>query len=65
MVLGVLKKKLTPELDLDGNIVIWHKNSGAPVERLSGHTPRCNAVTWNPTDPCMLASCGDDGKIKM
>jgi WD repeat-containing protein 26 len=35
------------------------------VERLLGHYPRCNAVTWNPTDPCMLASCGDDGRIKM
>ncbi|GFP55269.1 WD repeat-containing protein 26 [Trichoderma asperellum] len=49
----------------DGNILIWHKNIGAAVERLPGHQPRCNAVVWNPTDPCMLASCGDDGRIKM
>ncbi|KAJ3947159.1 uncharacterized protein N0V96_003546 [Colletotrichum fioriniae] len=49
----------------DGNILIWHKNSGAAVERLEGHQPRTNAVTWNPADPCMLASCGDDGKVKM
>lgn len=35
------------------------------VERLSGHQPRSNAVAWNPADPCMIASCGDDGKVKM
>ncbi|PHH86869.1 hypothetical protein CDD83_9643 [Cordyceps sp. RAO-2017] len=49
----------------DGNILIWHKNIGAVVERLPGHTPRCNAVCWNPADPCMLASCGDDGRVKI
>ncbi|RSM01725.1 hypothetical protein CDV31_011248 [Fusarium ambrosium] len=49
----------------DGNILIWHKNTGAPVERLPGHHPRCNAVTWNPTDPFVLASCGDDGRLKI
>lgn len=49
----------------DGNILIWHKNSGAAVERLPAHRPRCNSVSWNPQDPCMLASCGDDGKVKM
>ncbi|KAI9158675.1 WD repeat-containing protein [Paramyrothecium foliicola] len=49
----------------DGNILIWHKNIGAAVERLAGHEPRCNAVSWNPADPCMLASCGDDGVVKI
>ncbi|KAF6814450.1 WD domain-containing protein [Colletotrichum plurivorum] len=49
----------------DGNILIWHKNSGAAVERLEGHQPRTNAVSWNPANPCMLASCGDDGKVKI
>jgi WD40 repeat protein len=49
----------------DGNILIWHKNIGAAVERLAGHQPRCNAVSWNPADPCMLASCGDDGVVKI
>ncbi|KAL4726100.1 hypothetical protein ACLX1H_006777 [Fusarium chlamydosporum] len=49
----------------DGNILIWHKNTGAAVERLSGHHPRCNAVAWNPTDPYVLASCGDDGRLKI
>ncbi|TQV99287.1 WD domain-containing protein [Cordyceps javanica] len=49
----------------DGNILIWHKNTGAAVERLQGHAPRCNAVVWNPADPCMLASGGDDCRVKM
>lgn len=49
----------------DGNILIWHKNIGAAIERLPGHLPRCNAVTWNAAEPCMLASGGDDGRVKM
>lgn len=48
----------------DGNVFIWHRGLGL-VERLAGHASRCNSVNWNPTDPCMLASCGDDGLIKM
>jgi WD40 repeat protein len=50
----------------DGKVVIWHKNTGAAVERLSSFTDeRCNCVVWNPADPYMLASCNDDGKIRM
>jgi len=49
----------------DGNILIWHKTIGAAVERLHGHIPRCNAVSWKPDDPSMLATCGDDGIIKI
>ncbi|PKS05340.1 hypothetical protein jhhlp_008714, partial [Lomentospora prolificans] len=49
----------------DGNVWVWHKKTGAAVERLSGHHPRSNSVAWNPSDPSMLASCGDDGKVKI
>lgn len=49
----------------DGNILIWHKNIGACVERLQGHSPRTNAVAWSPSDAGMLASCGDDKLVKM
>ncbi|CAG7554579.1 unnamed protein product [Fusarium equiseti] len=49
----------------DGNILIWHKNTGAAVERLHGHLDRCNSVAWNPVDPYVIASCGDDGYVKM
>ncbi|KAL7625104.1 hypothetical protein AAE478_004318 [Parahypoxylon ruwenzoriense] len=49
----------------DGLIHIWHKVSAQLVEKLSGHTLSCNSASWSPTDPCLFASCGDDGKIKM
>lgn len=49
----------------DGSVFIWHKNSGHSVAKLDGHRPRCNAVAWSPTDPCLLASCGDDGAVRL
>ncbi|KAI0470833.1 WD40-repeat-containing domain protein [Xylariaceae sp. FL0804] len=49
----------------DGYIHIWHKETAQLVERLMGHSPRCNSVSWSPTDPCLFASCGDDGKVKI
>ncbi|KAK3944121.1 vacuolar protein sorting-associated protein 1 [Diplogelasinospora grovesii] len=50
----------------DGSISIWHKSSGIQVEKLAeAHIPRCNSVSWNPADPCMFASCGDEGKVKI
>ncbi|ROW09133.1 hypothetical protein VPNG_05780 [Cytospora leucostoma] len=49
----------------DGSVSIWHKSSGHPVQRLEAHRPRCNSVAWSPTDPCIWASCGDDGRIKI
>lgn len=56
---------LYTNLSTDGHVFIWHKSSGIAVERLEAHHPRTNSVTWNPADPCMFATCGDDGKIKM
>jgi len=49
----------------DGHVHIWHKSTGIPIEKMDAHHPRCNAASWNPTDPCMFATCGDDGKVKM
>ncbi|QBZ59058.1 hypothetical protein PoMZ_04018 [Pyricularia oryzae] len=49
----------------DGKVSIWHKATGHLICRLHAHHPRCNAVRWNPKDPCMFATCGDDGKIKI
>ncbi|KAK6211900.1 hypothetical protein LQW54_005601 [Pestalotiopsis sp. IQ-011] len=48
-----------------GDIFIWHKATALLVEKLAGHQPRTNSVAWSPTNPCLLASCGDDGKISI
>ena len=29
------------------------------------HTQDCNCVDWNPTQPNMLATCSDDGSVKI
>lgn len=52
-------------LALDGSVCIWHMPSGRLVEKLDAHTPRCNAVAWSPTDPCLWASCGDDQRVRL
>lgn len=49
----------------DGCVCIWHMPSGRLVEKLDAHRPRCNAVAWSPTDPCLWASCGDDARIRL
>lgn len=49
----------------DGSINIWNKSSGHCLQRLAAHSPRCNSASWNPTNPRLFASCGDDGKIKI
>ena len=50
----------------DTKIYIWHRENGTLIERLEGHTTGCiNVIAWNPTDPCMFASGGDDKKVRM
>ncbi|KAI9827694.1 MAG: hypothetical protein M1819_006895 [Sarea resinae] len=50
----------------DSHIYIWHKENGTLVETLEGHQSGCvNAVAWNPKDPCMFASAGDDKKVRI
>jgi len=49
-----------------GSIYIYHKETGVLVAGLDGHKKTCcNAVTWNPTNPSMFASAGDDGRVKI
>jgi WD repeat-containing protein 26 len=51
---------------VDGYVFIWHKENGSLVEKLDGHKPKpCNAVSWNPADPCMFATAGDDKIVRM
>ncbi|KAL8770450.1 MAG: hypothetical protein Q9209_003876 [Squamulea sp. 1 TL-2023] len=51
----------------DSRVYIWHKENGTLIETLEGHqSPGCvNVVAWNPADPCMFASGGDDRKVRI
>ncbi|RQM08587.1 hypothetical protein DH86_00000307 [Scytalidium sp. 3C] len=50
----------------EGSVFIYHKENGTLVEKLEGHKASCcNSVSWSPTDPCMFASAGDDGKVRI
>ncbi|OJJ49020.1 hypothetical protein ASPZODRAFT_1378316 [Penicilliopsis zonata CBS 506.65] len=55
----------------DSCIYVWHKENGTLVEKLEGHTTGrrktgcVNAISWNPTNPGMFASAGDDGLVKI
>ena len=51
---------------LDGHVYIWHKENGSLIETLPGHGSGCvNDVAWNPANPGMFASAGDDKKVRM
>ena len=57
---GVLRR------NLDAHVYIWHKDNATLIENLEGHTIGCvNTVAWNPTDPTMFASGGDDHKVRI
>lgn len=50
----------------DSIIYIYHRNTGKLLERLVGHGPgSVNTVAWHPKLPSLLASCGDDGTIRI
>ena len=53
------------ELQLDSNVYIW-RTTGQLVAKLDAHRPGCvNAVSWNPKNPLVFATAGDDYKVKM
>ncbi|KAJ5512091.1 hypothetical protein N7463_001643 [Penicillium fimorum] len=48
----------------DSKVYIWHKENGNIVEILEGHISGCvNSISWNPADPGMFASAGDDSAL--
>ncbi|KAJ5765177.1 hypothetical protein N7520_004736 [Penicillium odoratum] len=50
----------------DSKVYIWHKENGSLVETLDGHSKGCvNSISWNPADPTMFASAGDDRAVRI
>ncbi|PBP21269.1 WD domain-containing protein [Diplocarpon rosae] len=50
----------------EGNVYIYHKESGHLIEKLEGHgKSSCNSVSWNPSNPSMFATVGDDAKVRI
>uniref|UniRef100_A0AC35U6N5 LisH domain-containing protein n=1 Tax=Rhabditophanes sp. KR3021 TaxID=114890 RepID=A0AC35U6N5_9BILA len=49
----------------DSKVVIWNKNTDTPTVELLGHSKMVNAVSWNPLNQTLLASCSDDGSVRI
>lgn len=50
----------------DGQIYIWHRDTGSLVSVLSGHgAGSVNAVAWNWKRPGMFASASDDRTVRI
>lgn len=44
-------------------VYIWCRDTADLILTLDDHAGPVNSVSWNPKDPCMLASCSDDLSI--
>lgn len=49
----------------DGSIVLFSVDGSRPKFELKGHRGHVNAVAWNPRDPTMLVSSGDDNTVRV
>ncbi|CAG9464588.1 unnamed protein product [Pedinophyceae sp. YPF-701] len=51
--------------DHEGSVMIHDVTSGREVLRLEEHEKRIWSVEFSPTDPTRLASCSDDGTVRL
>ncbi|CAO1634740.1 unnamed protein product [Parajaminaea phylloscopi] len=50
----------------DSAVHVYHRSTGKLLIRLEGHGPgSVNTVAWHPKIPSLLASCGDDGTVRI
>lgn len=49
----------------NGRVVIWSVEESRPKYELIGHKGHVNGVAWNPSDPSMFVSCGDDATLRV
>ena len=62
---GGADEKFVASGDKDGRVYIWRRDSGALLKTLQGHVGGVNAVCWNPRNPFMMATAGDDKTVQV
>lgn len=49
----------------DSSVYVWHREKGALLAVLPGHSGAVNAVSWNGRVPGLLASASDDHTVRL
>ncbi|KAH1073316.1 hypothetical protein J1N35_025644 [Gossypium stocksii] len=62
---GGLEQAFVASGSEDSLVYIWQRGTGELIEALPGHSGAVNCVSWNPTNPHMLASASDDRTIRI
>jgi len=49
----------------DTAVHLWYRETGEKIDTLTGHSAVVSSVAWNPKYKNMLASCSDDGTVRI